>query len=119
MDKVKKKLKDLDKTQDLIGLLEREMKATEVESQSLKEQLLNLASHSRKNNLFFERIKEEERGNTTSEVYKFLCTALGFTQQECQRLIIASCHRLGRKVGNTHPRPSTPRGIMYGTRNIY
>ena len=115
MDNVEKKLKDLDKAHEL-GLLEREMKATEAENHSLKEQLLTLESYSRRNNLIFEGIKEEGQ-NTISEVFKFLCTVLGYTQQECDNLLIANCHRLGKKVQSTKPRPLIVRFALDTQRN--
>ena len=101
---IEKKVKELEKTQDLIGLLENELKATECENKRLKEQILMQESYSRRNNLIFDGITEQQQENTLLVLKHFLTSTLRFSTQECNSLLIASCHRIGRfQKGKNRP----------------
>ena len=56
--KVTEKLEEVLKTQDLIGLLDTELRASELENKHLKEQLLQ-ESYTRRDNLLFIGIQEK------------------------------------------------------------
>ena len=80
-DKLEKKVKELEETHDLIGLLENELKATECENSRLKDQLLIQETYSRKNNLIFNGITEQ-KGESTPQVLKnFLSAVLKLSPQ--------------------------------------
>ena len=99
-----KKLEELEKTPDLISLLEHELKATENENQLLKEQVLRQEIYSRRDNLLLDGLKEEVGLSTEAVFKKFLSTVLGFTMEECQNLLISRCHRIGKPRGKDQPR---------------
>ena len=113
---IEKKLKELDKTQDNIVLLEKELKPSKNENRLLKEQLLQTETYSRRNNLIFEGIKEDGK-DTVVELYAFLIAILGFSKEECNRLLIVNCHRLGKRAGSTQPRPLIARFVLDSDRS--
>ena len=61
-------------------------------------------SNSRRNNLIFDGITEQQQENTLLVLKHFLISTLRFSTQECNSLLIASCHRIGRfQKGKNRP----------------
>ena len=108
---LEKKMEDLGKTHELIELLETELKATETENTRIKEHLLSQECYSRRDNLIFEGIKEQEGKDTYAVLKDFLITTLHLEPHMCQDMLLANCHRLGnQRHGN--PRPIIARFIL-------
>ena len=103
-EKVEEKLKEVQKTQDLIGLLDIELKASEEENQLLKEKLLQQESYTRRDNLLLMGIQEQTNENCENLVRAFLSSKLEILESIAKALLISRCHRLGRKK-NSYPRP--------------
>ena len=76
------KIKELENTQDLIGLLECEIKAVEQENKTLKEHVLLQESYSRKDNILFEGIEETSNEDTLSVLHSFLLNQLKIDKHE-------------------------------------
>ena len=116
-NELEKKVLEAGKTQDLIGLLEKELKASERENLLLKEKLLMQECYSRKTNLIFEEIQEQKDQKPLEAFKNFLKDKLSFSDNEYQELVISDCHRMGRKKENNRPRPLLVRFVKLSDRN--
>ena len=106
---------EVEKTQDLIALVDSELKATEHENKALKEQILLQETYSRRENLVFEGIKEVKGEDTQRTLQKFLATELDMKSQSSS-MLITRCHRLS--VKNSSHRPIIARFVMDSDRRI-
>ena len=73
-----------------------------------RERAIKLESHSRRNNLIFYNIPEEEKESTARTedlVYTFLEEKLDMGEEEVSDTSIERTHRLGRKKEDNKPRP--------------
>ena len=100
------------KTHDYIELLENELKATESENRLLKEQILSQESYSRRNNLLFDGIPEENGKVTFIVLKQFLISVFGLNHMEVEKLLIVNCHRIGRYGENGPPRPIIAKFVL-------
>ena len=117
IDTLEKKTEELVKTHDYIELLENELKATESENRLLKEQILSQESYSRRNNLLFDGIPEENGNDTFIVLKHFLISVFGLNHMEVEKLLIANCHRIGRYSENGPPRPIIAKFVLESDRN--
>ena len=101
-EKLEKRVLEVEKTQDLIALVDSELKATENENKLLKEQLLLQEAYSRRENLVFEGIKETKEENTQETLQSFRTNQLDL-QGDCSKMLITRCHRLGAKRNTNRP----------------
>ena len=110
--KVEAKLEEVFKTQDLIGLLDTELKASEQENRVLKEQLLQQESYTRRDNLLFLGIQEQHNENSEETVRTLLRSSLGLSDETVKTILISRCHRVGKKK-SSHPRPIIARFLIH------
>ena len=82
---MEKRVLQVEKTQDLIALVESELKATEHENKLLNEQLLLQEAYSRRENLVFEGIKETKEVNMQETLQSFLTNHLDL-KGDCSKM---------------------------------
>ena len=112
---IEEKFKEVQKTQELIGLLDTELKASEQENWQLKEKLLQQEAYTRRDNLLLLGIEEQSNENCENLVRMFLSSKLGIPESSAKTLLISRCHRLGRKK-NTYPRPVIIKFLLHSER---
>ena len=89
--KVEERLEEVVKTQELIGLLDTELKASEQENRLLKEQLLQQESYTRRDNLLFVGIREQPNEDCEELVRVFLRSSLGLSDNIVKAILISRC----------------------------
>ena len=110
--KVEDKLDEVVKTQELIGLLDTELKASEQENRLLKEQLLQQETYTRRDNLLFVGIQEHPKEDCEEAVRAFLRSSLGLSDNAVKGILISRCHRLGKKK-SSYSRPIVAKFVIH------
>ena len=96
------RLTDLEKNQDLIALIDSELKATEDENKSLREKLLLQECYSRRENLVFKGIHESTNEDTKKVLLDFFVNDMNLANEN-KTFLLSRCHRLGSKRSSTRP----------------
>ena len=96
----------------LIGLLKNELKALEVENTTLKEQVIRQEAYTRRENLLFYGIQESGYLDTEDELRQFFTSTLGLQQKENREIMIARCHRIGKRQATNQPSSIIARFVL-------
>ena len=111
-EKIEKKVDILDNSCKQIEHLKNELKALEVENTTFKEQVIRQEAYSRRDNLLFYGIQESGNLETEDELRQFFTSTLGLQQKESRDIMIARCHRIGKRQATNQPRPIIARFVL-------